>query len=480
MSVSAETPIEQQEHGQGTPFHSTAGVAKQTVPALKRLNYARTFSIGFGMLAISIVWTVYNAYIPVQLKAFGLTSAAVGGVMAIDNVFAVTVQPLFGVISDNTHTRLGRRLPYAAVCAPLAALALVGIAFAPSLTLLITAVVLCSLAMAAWRAPIVALMPDVTDSRLRSQANGIINFMGAIGSLIALVLGGILYNRFGMSVPFLAGAALLVTAVAILLLLVREPVTKAVVRRSLGDGDMRIRSAGDSAVQGGSDQASLARRTTSATATSTTSVWRQFRESVFPHLHLRGSARVSLIFILATLFCYSLGGNAVETFFSLYAVNVLKISAGTASQLMAFYAGAFILFTIPAGFIGQKIGRKRCIRIALIGAILLFIPAVVVRNIAFIPPLMLVFGALWTLVVVNAIPWITEMGGVEHTGTMTALYYLATSGGAVVSPILFGWLQDLTGRYELMFVFAAVGFTLALVCTFFVHHGEAGDSYKLE
>ena len=194
MTASLETPVDQPVTENGprsrhpARVQGAAGSTRSPAPALGRLDYARTFCIGFGMLAISIVWAVYNAYIPIQLKGFGLTSTAVGTVMAIDNVFAVTVQPLFGVISDNTHTRLGRRLPYAAFCAPLAALALVGIAFAPTITLLIVAVVLCSFAMAAWRAPIVALMPDVTDSRLRSQANGIINFMGAIGSGTGILL----------------------------------------------------------------------------------------------------------------------------------------------------------------------------------------------------------------------------------------------------------------------------------------------------
>ena len=470
MTASVDTPIESSTEAGHQPRHPArtqrvAGSARTQTPALGRLNYARTFCIGFGMLAISIVWAVYNAYIPIQLKGFGLTSTAVGTVMAIDNVFAVTVQPLFGVISDNTHTRFGRRLPYAAICAPLAALSLVGIAFAPTITLLIVAVVLCSFAMAAWRAPIVALMPDVTDSRLRSQANGIINFMGAIGSLVALVVGGLLFNRYGMSVPFLAGAVLLLIAVTLLIVLVREPVRSALGRTGANLYTQPLAAARQSP----DDQAPT-------TPARSTSLWHQFRESVLPHLHITGKARTSLIFILATLFAYSLGGNAVETFFSLYVVNVLRVPAGTASQLMAFYAGAFILFTIPAGFVGQKIGRKLSIRFALAGAMVMFIPAAFVRDVAFIPPLMLIFGALWTLVVVNAIPWITEMGGIEHTGAMTALYYLATSGGAVVSPILFGRIQDLTGRYELMFVFAAVGFAVALICTFFVHHGEAGDS----
>ncbi len=410
--------------------------------AKPKLNYGKTFTIGFGFLAISVVWAVYNAYIPIRLKDFGLASAAVGAVMAIDNVFAVTVQPLFGMISDQTQTRLGRRLPYAAVCAPIAAVCLIAMAYSGNLPMLIFFVVLCSLVMAAWRAPIVALMPDVTDSRLRSQANGVINFMGALGSLIALVIGGMVFNKYGMGAPFFIAAILLLAAVALLLTLVREP--------------------------------KLAKQPRPE------NVWGTLRETIAPRLNLGSARRRSLIFMMCVLFAYTMGSNAVETFFTLWATTNLGVQAGTASQLMACYAGAFILFTIPSGLIGSKFGRKRSIQFALIVAILLMLPARFVASPTIAAVGMFIFGALWTLVIVNAIPWITQLGGVRHTGAMTALYYLATAGGAVVSPILFGFIHDATGEYGYMFWFAACGFVLALTLSFFVHHGEADDAPRDE
>jgi hypothetical protein len=50
------------------------------------------------------------------------------------------------------------------------------------------------LAMATFRTPLIALMPDITPSPLRSKANGVINLMGGIGALLAAFGGAALYS----------------------------------------------------------------------------------------------------------------------------------------------------------------------------------------------------------------------------------------------------------------------------------------------
>ncbi|MCI1831768.1 MAG: MFS transporter [Bifidobacterium sp.] len=136
------------------------------------LDYARTFAIGFGMMAICAAWALYNAYVPIKLKDFGLGTATVGIIMGVDNVFGLSVQPLFGILSDSVRTRWGRRLPFALVAAPACAAALVLIAVAPGVSSTVVAVAAYAVLMSTWRAPIVALMPDVTPSPLRSKAKG--------------------------------------------------------------------------------------------------------------------------------------------------------------------------------------------------------------------------------------------------------------------------------------------------------------------
>jgi len=76
--------------------------------------------------------------------------------------------------------------------------------------------------MAIWRTPVVALMPDITPSDKRSQANGIINFMGGIGTIIALQTGGTLY-KLSPNFPFWMGSVLVILAALMVFLFIKEP-----------------------------------------------------------------------------------------------------------------------------------------------------------------------------------------------------------------------------------------------------------------
>ena len=81
--------------------------------------------------------------------------------MTIDNIFAVTIQPYIGFLSDRTKTGLGRRRPYILVSAPIAAITLALIPISPVLPLMLAAIVIMNLAMAVHRTPTIALMPDI-------------------------------------------------------------------------------------------------------------------------------------------------------------------------------------------------------------------------------------------------------------------------------------------------------------------------------
>ena len=132
---------------------------------------------------------------PIYLDDIGLSGLAVGAVMTIDNIFAVVFLPVFGALSDRTNTRYGRRMPYLLVGIPMSALAFILIPFLrASLVPLMIAVVAMNFFMSIYRAPTVALMPDFTPRQLRSKANGVINFMGGLGAVIAFLIGGFLFR----------------------------------------------------------------------------------------------------------------------------------------------------------------------------------------------------------------------------------------------------------------------------------------------
>ena len=195
-----------------------------------RLNLKRTVLVGLAFLSISAFWQLYDYTIPLILKErFQMNDALAGGVMALDNILALFLLPLFGVWSDRTHTRIGRRMPFILVGTggALASLVLLPLtASLGSLPLFFCALGLALLSMGSYRSPAVALMPDVTEKPLRSKANAIINLMGSVGGILVLGLISLLAPANGQSyLPlFLTTAALM--AVSILTLFLTTPENK--------------------------------------------------------------------------------------------------------------------------------------------------------------------------------------------------------------------------------------------------------------
>jgi len=188
----------------------------------QRLDYKKTFLLGFGFLGVSLLWLLYNSYVPIFLQAgnpafenqgtmtvgFGLSAAMAGLIMTLDNIAAFFIQPVIGVLSDRTRTRFGRRMPYILIGVPVAAIAFALIPVAVNqippelsgqidqlggqLAFFMVAIGVMLLAMATFRTPVIALMPDITPSPLRSKANGVINLMGGVGALLATFGGAVL------------------------------------------------------------------------------------------------------------------------------------------------------------------------------------------------------------------------------------------------------------------------------------------------
>ncbi|MFM8423568.1 MAG: MFS transporter, partial [Chloroflexota bacterium] len=188
-----------------------------------RLNYGKTFLLGFGFFGVSVIWGVYNAFVPIFLsEKFALSPALIGFFMTLDNIAALFIQPPVGAWSDKLRSPLGRRIPFILVGAPITAVAFGLIPIAAILPLFVACTSTLLLSAALWRTPVVALMPDITPSEFRSQANGIINFMGGVGTIIALQTGGMLY-KMSPSFPFWLGSGLVLLAALIVYLFIEEP-----------------------------------------------------------------------------------------------------------------------------------------------------------------------------------------------------------------------------------------------------------------
>jgi Na+/melibiose symporter-like transporter len=324
---------------------------------MARFPYGKTFLLGFGFLGVSIIWSVYNAYVPIFLdQRFGLTALVIGFIMTLDNIAALYIQPIIGVVSDNTRTRIGRRMPFILIGAPIAAIGFVLVPLMMSLPAFVAAIGVTLLFMALWRTPVIALLGDLFPSEQRSRANGIINFMGGVGGILAYFGGGVLYG-WNVGLPFWVGAALIVIAVGILFWRIKEP--KDYPLPNQGEyGKLKNTFLGLGLLLFAVVLWAVRLPLWVAVAVGLIGF------ATFLVQQLKGMPqenRASLVLLLAAIFSWFVGFSAVETFFTLYGVNVLGIRENNAAILFGISNVTFILFAIPSGFIATRFGRRRTI-----------------------------------------------------------------------------------------------------------------------
>ena len=500
-----------------------------------KLNYKRTILIGFAFFLICAFWQAYDATIPVILtNKFGMSQTWSGVIMALDNIFAVFLLPVFGALSDKCKgNRHGKRSPFIVVGTLVAALALVGLSFADnmqlqkindvstiddpaaletiydaqwdqelltpegdrfvlkdlfsreefsqirstytdengkavtnpehtnfvaparqayvaditaanpgSLIFFVGMLLVVLLAMAVFRSPAVALMPDVTIKPLRSKANAVINLMGNAGGIVILVLGILLgtskvsnqmmqyFLYYGIVV------AIMLIALVIYVLTVRE---KAWAKQMQEDS-----------IALGIEEAP---------------------EETGQKRGLSRSEKVSLVLILASVALWYFGYNAVTSKYAVYAGNILNMDYN--STLLIAQAFAIVSY-LPAGMVASKFGRKKTI---LVGVVLLAVAfgaasfmradsSVLVMNILFA-----LAGIGWATINVNSFPMVVELCSGSDIGKYTGLYYTASMAAQAITPWISGYFMDQSGM-TVLFPYATVFVGLALVTMLLVRHGD--------
>jgi len=181
----------------------------------EKFSYAKIWWIGFGFLGVQLAFTTYNAFLPLMYRAFIESRALIGLLMGTDNLIGLLLIPVVGAWSDRINSPLGRRLPFVLIALPVAALTFFAIPFASAmLWTLIIAEILFTTAMHSYRGPVISLMPDHTPPEKRSAANGIINLMGGVGTLIAFGGLSLIYD-IDPRLTFGIGAVILLFTLAI-------------------------------------------------------------------------------------------------------------------------------------------------------------------------------------------------------------------------------------------------------------------------
>ncbi|HJW89844.1 MAG TPA: MFS transporter [Anaerolineales bacterium] len=413
----------------------------------QRFPYGRTLVVGFGFLGISLIWPIFNQYIPIFLQAgnpeferqlldagraipkvvgFALPPSLALFIMTWDNIINVFIQPWVGERSDRTRNRFGRRKGWILLGMPIAVLGFVFIPVAQSVLAIMVFILITNFGMALFRSPTVAWLGDLFPAKDRSKANGAINLMGGVGGLLAYFGGGLMFDALGRSAPFWGGAVGMIAAMTVVLLLVREP-------KQL--------------------------ETSSATSIAEPSgVLRNLR-ALFANPDKSG------LYVLAGILVWFMAFNALETALSSFAVFTLGISPGLASIYAASVTVSFILFSLPAGLLASRFGRRNTIQIGLVG-----LTTVLLGGFLFIQGtvtfllVLVVAGALWALVNVNSLPLVYDYGDERKVGAYTGLYYFASQSAAILGPSLGGVLVDVMGdQYRWIWLFSTVFMGLAVV-----------------
>lgn len=411
------------------------------VDSSNKFDYGKTLIVGVGFLGVSIVWPIFNQFIPLFLQAgnpeferqllesgrdipaiigFGLAPSLALFIMTWDNLINVFIQPWVGSKSDRTWTRLGRRKPWILLGVPIAIVGFMLIPFAQSVLAIAVFILITNVGMALFRSPTVAWLGDLFPAGDRSKANGLINLMGGIGGLLAFFGGGILFDQIGRSAPFIGGGIILGIAALVAIFKVKEP-----------------------------EHIELEEKDETGFVDNVKAV-------------LQNPNKNALIVLLSILLWF-MGFNALETGLSSFAVFTLGMSPGTASIYSGAVTITFILGAVPAGLLGTRIGRRKTILIGLAGLTLVFLLGyfIIQSSVTFVLVLALA-GFLWAMVNVNSLPLVFDYGDERKIGAYTGLYYFSSQSAAVLGPTLGGILVDTLGdQYRWLFIFSTVFMGLA-------------------
>lgn len=420
-----------------------------------KLNYKRTFFVGLAFLSICAFWQMYDNIIPLMLQnTFHLNESLIGAIMAIDNVLAVFLLPIVGSLSDKVDTKLGKRTPFIVGGTIAAVILMMLLPIADrfkNLPLFIVGLALTLIAMAMYRSPAVALMPDVTPKPLRSSANAVINLMGAVGGIYALLLIRFLVKKEENPsyLPVFIGVALMmILAVALLLVTTNEKKIAAEIAAEYG-GETDAEEESGTAEQLAGDNGELA-----------------------------APVKRSLRFILISIFLWFTAYNAVTTAFSRYAVRVWGMEGGGFASCLMVATAAAIVSYIPIGVVSSKIGRKKTILIGL--AMMLVSYTSVFFYPTYNATANIFFGIIgigWSAVSVNSLPMVVEMSKDSDIGKYTGLYYTFSMTAQIFTPIVSGLLLQYVS-YQTLFPYAMFFTICSMITMSRVKHGDSKPMKK--
>ena len=472
----------------------------------------RTIWIGLAFFGILLVWQLYNSYCSPMLSfmfarsdypeavAAGLAAGCkdmksllaqgfitqemylqlqwkVGIIMALDNIAALFIMPIFGNLSDKTKTKLGKRMPYIIVGSVVTAIALpfipvffsnsmntTGVELGGMIAGLISMMIVVIIFMMSYRSPAVALMPDLTPKPLRSKANGIINVVGyvggAIGSVMAIVISvsgnidGSAKSLWMLEIPFILCSVVLLLSLGLLLYKVRENKLHAELDAEIARGDVLGESA----------------------------------EVVSEGQKLSKTNIRNLLLIIAAEMFWFMSLNAVETFQTNYAMFWLDCSSAGGAIMTVVSGAASVVGFIVAGYIADKIGRKWTIFLGICIVTVCYICYSLVPQVPTNPAnplsatlpfyffiMLPAIGFGSSLIHICSFPLVVDYCSKDKVGRYTAIYYSASMLAQSITPIAIGFIFRFT-TWQALPIYSASLMAVAGLIFFFVKAPKRSDT----
>ena len=506
-----------------------------------KLNYKRTICVGFAFFLICAFWQAYDTTIPLILtNKFGMSQTLSGIIMALDNVLALFMLPLFGAISDRSRSRFGRRTPFIVVGTLIAAVVFVLMTFADNAQLrqlegvgriddpaalsaiyevegqetlltpdgekFVLAEKFTEAEFSAVRSQIVSegktvTNPDYTNyvvpARRAYAARVTAQHKGPVIAFILLLL-----------IVLVSMAVFRSPAVALMPDVTIKPLrskANAVINLMGSFGGILVLALGivfaTSAVRNSLMSYTgffgiIALIMLAALAVFLLTVReprfvremeeesRRFglteedgEEDKGAGRSLSGQEKRSLLFLLRSIILWFFGYNAVTSKYSVYASNILHKDYNL--TLIIAQAAAIISY-LPVGIVASKVGRKKTILAGIVFLAVAFGAAAFMRDDS--PTLLMnvcfaLAGVGWATINVNSFPMVVEMASGADVGKYTGFYYTASMAAQVVTPMVSGFLMDKLGM-TVLFPYAAVFVVLAFLTMLTVRHGDSRPEAK--
>ena len=442
-----------------TPTTSEALFQPRMTPNIPgKLNYKRTFLIGLAFLTSQTAWAYYNFMMPLIIRnyvqdfSFGLVGVdtLVGLVMVLDNFVAVMMLPYFGVLSDRTQSRFGKRMPYILIGAISGAIAFSFIPHVKIFTWLIINILWFNLSMAFYRSCSVSLMPDLTDPKVRSTGNAIINIMGALAMVIGLASATVTQFFFdvstdaGRTAARIAGfhyvSIVMLVALVVLFFTIRETPTGTsflkLAKNPIVVDPITFEYQGEMTWVGEGEKK---------------------KESKFEYLKIVFSTKnKSALFLLLVIFASSFGMNAIETYYSSFATLYLGWDDSKAGMALIMAPISLVITAVPIGKLSDRIGRKKAMFVGLLGLcigveVLHYLDRVILDPQGlYVGNLVVIFivGIFYGLIAVNGIVMVWQLTPHDKIGAFTGVYYLFSQSAAILSPVVAGLEFDLYSTWN--------------------------------